>query len=40
MGAFLTNKMEAVSETLRTVEPLAQRDADAWVQYWKESGLL
>ncbi|KAL1699760.1 hypothetical protein EV121DRAFT_295858 [Schizophyllum commune] len=40
MGAFSTNKMEAVSETLRKVEPLAQRDADAWVQYWKESGLL
>ncbi|KAL1660867.1 hypothetical protein GGF50DRAFT_118539 [Schizophyllum commune] len=40
MGAFATSKMEAVSETLRKVEPLAQRDADAWVQYWKESGLL
>ena len=40
MGAFSTSKMEAVSETLRRVEPLAQRDADAWVQYWKESGLL
>ncbi|KAL1690001.1 hypothetical protein GGG16DRAFT_103377 [Schizophyllum commune] len=40
MGAFSTNKMEAVSETLRSVEPLAQKDADAWVQYWTESGLL
>ncbi|KAL1679196.1 hypothetical protein EV122DRAFT_277408 [Schizophyllum commune] len=40
MGAFSTNKMMEVSETLRKVEPLAQRDADAWVQYWKESGLL
>ncbi|KAL1718563.1 hypothetical protein EV715DRAFT_291171 [Schizophyllum commune] len=40
MGAFSTNKMEAVSKTLRSVEPLAQRDADAWVQYWTESGLL
>ncbi|KAI5884853.1 acetyl-CoA synthetase-like protein [Schizophyllum commune H4-8] len=40
MGAFATNEMEAVSETLRRVEPLAQCDADAWVKYWKESGLL
>ncbi|KAL1663173.1 hypothetical protein GGF50DRAFT_116273 [Schizophyllum commune] len=40
LGSFSTSKMEAVSETLRNAEPLAQRDADAWVKYWKESGLL
>ncbi|KAI4521215.1 acetyl-CoA synthetase-like protein [Schizophyllum commune Loenen D] len=40
LGSFATGKMEAVSETLRNAEPLAQRDADAWVQYWKQSGLL
>ncbi|KAI5827846.1 acetyl-CoA synthetase-like protein [Schizophyllum commune Tattone D] len=40
LGSFTSGKMEAVSETLRNAEPLAQRDADAWVQYWKQSGLL
>ncbi|KAL1690000.1 hypothetical protein GGG16DRAFT_103376 [Schizophyllum commune] len=40
LGSFATGKMEAVSETLRNAEPLAQGLADAWVKYWKESGLL
>ncbi|KAL1718564.1 hypothetical protein EV715DRAFT_291172 [Schizophyllum commune] len=40
LGSFSTSKMEAVSETLRSAEPLAQSDADAWVKYWQESGLL
>ncbi|KAL1743880.1 hypothetical protein HDZ31DRAFT_64623 [Schizophyllum fasciatum] len=40
LGAFSTDKMQEVSETLRNVKPLGQPDADAWVQYWRESGLL
>ncbi|KAL1699761.1 hypothetical protein EV121DRAFT_295859 [Schizophyllum commune] len=33
LGSFSTSKMEAVSETLRNAEPLAQRDADAWYNF-------
>ena len=40
LGSFATGKMEEVSETLREVKPLGQHDSDAWVQYWRESGLL
>ncbi|KAL1718570.1 hypothetical protein EV715DRAFT_291179 [Schizophyllum commune] len=40
LGSFATGKMEEVSETLRSVKPLGQQDSDAWVQYWRESGLL
>ncbi|TRM56544.1 hypothetical protein BD626DRAFT_618939 [Schizophyllum amplum] len=40
MSEYATEKMQAVSETLRTVPPVSQSDADAWVTYWTESGLL
>ncbi|KAI4521212.1 acetyl-CoA synthetase-like protein [Schizophyllum commune Loenen D] len=40
LGKFATDKMTAVSETLRDLHPLGQADADAWVGYWKEKGLL
>ena len=39
-GEFATDIMQTVSETLRHVKPLDQQDADAWVKYWRESGLL
>ncbi|TRM56543.1 hypothetical protein BD626DRAFT_519015 [Schizophyllum amplum] len=40
MSEYATEKMQAVSETLRTVPPVSQSDADAWVTYWTESALL
>ena len=39
-GEFATDKMQTVSETLRHVKSLDKQDADAWVKYWRESGLL
>lgn len=37
---FAADKLQAVSEALRIVQPLGQADADAWVKYWSGSGLL
>ncbi|KAI5884843.1 acetyl-CoA synthetase-like protein [Schizophyllum commune H4-8] len=39
-GEFATEKIQAVSETLRQVKSLDQQDVDGWVKYWRESGLL
>ncbi|KAL1679182.1 hypothetical protein EV122DRAFT_210432 [Schizophyllum commune] len=40
LGSFATDKMQAASKTLRNASWLDQADADAWVRYWHESGLL
>ncbi|KAL1721938.1 hypothetical protein EV715DRAFT_194194 [Schizophyllum commune] len=40
LGDFATDKMAAVSKTLRDLQPLGQKDADVWVRYWCEKQML
>ncbi|KAL1710425.1 hypothetical protein EV121DRAFT_192955 [Schizophyllum commune] len=40
LGDFATDKMTAVSKTLRVLQSLGQKDADAWVRYWCEKQML
>ncbi|KAL1743883.1 hypothetical protein HDZ31DRAFT_39972 [Schizophyllum fasciatum] len=40
LGRYATDKMCALSGTLRSLRPLGRRDAEAWVEYWAEKGMF
>ncbi|KAF4610030.1 hypothetical protein D9613_010647 [Agrocybe pediades] len=40
LATFSTDKIRAVSETMRYLPSLGQNDADMWVKYWKGVGFI
>jgi hypothetical protein len=40
-GTILSmNKMQALSPTIHTLQPIGSEDAKAWVRYWSSKGLF
>ncbi|KAF8953018.1 putative aminoadipate reductase [Flammula alnicola] len=40
MTSFSLSKIQALSDTLKEVEPLGYRDAERWVKYWIQLGFF
>lgn len=40
LATFSTDKVQAISETMRTLCEVERRDAQRWVKYWKGVGFI